>query len=100
MNVLFRNFFYAVVLVLLFGMHELDASVAQFKDLVLLVQSQYAFSVVIVITICLVCVELAFSCGGHRVAASGTCSAQENYQRQGSSIGRTSEATRGPGGKA
>lgn len=63
MNTLFRNFFYAVGVVLLAALHSLNAVDAQFSDLVRLVQSENAQNLVGVLTITFVAIELMF---GHR----------------------------------
>ena len=64
MNILFRNFFYAVGLTTLFFMWGSDASAAMFADLVRLVQSPVAFKIVLTLTALFVGLELALSGSG------------------------------------
>ena len=65
MNMLFRNFFYAVGFVLLAALYSLNPVDAQFGDLVRLVQSENAQRLVGILTIVFVAIELMFGFG-HR----------------------------------
>lgn len=70
MNTLFRNFFYAVGLVLLAALYSLNPVEAQFSDLVRLVQSESAQRLVGLLTIVFIAVEFMFGIGHRKGEAS------------------------------
>ena len=72
MNMIFRNFFFAVGFVILMTLHGLDADTAQFAVLVRLVQSQTALQMVLVLTVILVGLDLIWGIGGRRAGASSS----------------------------
>jgi hypothetical protein len=68
MNILFRNFFYAVGITVLAFMYGADPSTATFGDMVRMVQSHNAQQLVLAITAVLIGLE--FVSGGTRKAGS------------------------------
>lgn len=72
MNMVFRNFFYAVGFVILMALHGLDADTAQFAVLVRFVQSQTAMQMVLVLTAILVGLDLIWGIGGRRAGVSSS----------------------------
>lgn len=72
MNVLFRNFFYSVGLLMLFFMYGSDPSTVVFADLVRLVQSPIALKSVLVLTAIFIGLEFALSGSVYLPPASKT----------------------------
>lgn len=76
MNMLFRNFFYAVGSTALFFLYQADPNTVTFGDLVRLVQSTTALQLVLVITSVLIALE--FASGGARKVGALSGSAESS----------------------
>jgi hypothetical protein len=73
MNMLFRNFFYAVGFTALFFLYQADPNTIALGDFVRLVQSIRAQQLVLVITAALIALEFTLS-GSRRVGGSSSSS--------------------------
>lgn len=82
MNMLFRNFFYAVGLTGIFFMYGADPNTVTFSEVVRLVQSPRAHNFVMVVMAALIALELA--CGGklRRPARQGRDSSAASCKNQ------------------
>lgn len=76
MNMLFRNFFYAVGFTALFFLYQADPNTVAFADLVRLVQRARAQQLVLVITALLIALE--FTSGGTRRVRASSGSAESS----------------------
>ena len=66
MNMILRNYFYAVGLVLLGTMYFMSPVEAQFKDLVLVIQNPFALRLIGVVTLILVALDIVWELGFSR----------------------------------
>jgi hypothetical protein len=73
MNMVLRNFFFAVGIVMLAALDGMNPAEAQFGDLVRLVQSEAAQKMVVVVMLALLAVDWIF---GYRVVSSRSTSMQ------------------------
>lgn len=75
MNLIIRNYFYAVGFVMLAALYGMNPAEAQFRDLVLLVKSTTALQLVLTVTLILVGVELVWAHGSNSPRRAGAESA-------------------------
>ena len=78
MNMLFRNFFYAVGFTALFFLCQADPNTVTFADLIRLVQSAPIHQLVLVITATLIALEFPSS-GYRRIGASFSPTHKKNH---------------------